>query len=289
MDLFLRKRLFLIAALLFCFAETAEAQTAGDSLAVVSASWRETKVCDGVVHRCAVFRDLYRGPQSVNVVEVDPDAGFRVGLAFDSCMEKTSRMAALHAAVAAINGSYYDMRQGNSACFLAIDRQVVDSTAKGEFMRVTGAVQIRKGKLKLIPWNRQAETRYRGKKGETVLASGPMMLENGALSDWSLCDEHFINAKHPRSAVAVTKDKKILLLTVDGRSPGNAIGVNIPELAHLARMLNGQEALNLDGGGSTTLWIAGTEDNGVVNYPSDNRRFDHAGERRVANIIYICR
>ncbi len=289
MDLFLRKRLFLIAALLFCFAETAEAQTAEDSLAVVSASWRETKVCDGVIHRNAVFRDLYRGPQSVNVVEVDPDAGFRVGLAYDSRMEKTSRIAVSHAAVAAINGSYYDMRRGNSTCFLAIDRQVVDSTTNGEFMRVTGAVRIRKGKLTLIPWDRQTETHYKGSIGQNVLASGPMMLENGVLSDWSACDENFINTKHPRSAVAVTKDKKILLVTVDGRFPGNAIGVNIPELAHLVRMLDGQDALNLDGGGSTTLWIAGTGDNGVVNCPSDNRRFDHAGERRVANIIYIYR
>ena len=53
------------------------------------------------------------------------------------------------------------------------------------------------------------------------------------------------------------------------------------------RVLGGEDALNLDGGGSTTLWLSGASDNGVVNYPCDNGRFDHAGERKVPNILYI--
>ena len=60
-----------------------------------------------------------------------------------------------------------------------------------------------------------------------------------------------------------------------------------PELAHLIRILGGEDALNLDGGGSTTLWLSGASDDGVVNYPCDNGRFDHAGERKVPNILYI--
>ena len=74
------------------------------------------------------------------------------------------------------------------------------------------------------------------------------------------------------------------MLTVDGRSKGNADGVSIPELAFLARMLGAEDAINLDGGGSTTLWL---KELGVVNYPSDNRRYDHAGERAVSNIVYF--
>ncbi len=283
----MRKISFVVFALLFGTFVKMEAQTPEDSLAIVSASWSETEVGRGVVLRSALFPQLYSGPQSVNVVEVTPKEGFKVGLALDGNMERTGRMAALHDAVAAINGSYYDMKRGNSTCFLAIDRQVVDTTITGEFSRVTGAVRIRKGKMKLIPWNREIEKGYKVRKRETLLASGPIMLENGAVSDWSGCAENFINTKHPRSAIAITKDKKILLVTVDGRSPGNAIGVNIPELAHLIRVLNGRDALNLDGGGSTTLWISGTEASGVVNYPSDNKTFDHAGERSVANAIYI--
>lgn len=64
-------------------------------------------------------------------------------------------------------------------------------------------------------------------------------------------------------------------------------GVSIPELAHLIRVLGGSDALNLDGGGSTTLWMEQTPDNGVLNCPSDNRKFDHQGERSIPNIIYV--
>ena len=120
-----------------------------------------------------------------------------------------------------------------------------------------------------------------------ILASGPLMLKDGQVCDWNSCEPNFIRTKHPRSAVATTKDGKILLITVDGRFPEQAGGVNIPELAHLIRVLGGEDALNLDGGGSTTLWLSGASDNGVVNYPCDNGRFDHAGERKVPNILYI--
>ena len=78
-----------------------------------------------------------------------------------------------------------------------------------------------------------------------------------------------------------------MLVTVDGRFPTHAVGMNIQELAHLVRVLGGVDALNLDGGGSTTLWLDGFLNNGIVNHPSDNRRFDHMGEREVSNILYI--
>ncbi|MBQ5396969.1 MAG: phosphodiester glycosidase family protein, partial [Alistipes sp.] len=79
----------------------------------------------------------------------------------------------------------------------------------------------------------------------------------------------------------------VVFITVDGRSAGNADGVSIPELAYLVKILGGYDAINLDGGGSTTLWLKDAPDNGVLNYPTDNKLFDHAGERSVSNIFYV--
>ena len=61
-------------------------------------------------------------------------------------------------------------------------------------------------------------------------------------------------------------------------------GMSLFELGVFLRSLKCQQAINLDGGGSTTMWI---KSQGVVNYPSDNQRFDHSGERKVANVIVI--
>ena len=113
------------------------------------------------------------------------------------------------------------------------------------------------------------------------------MLEDGDFSDWSRCSESFIKTRYPRSAIYTKRDGTIVMLTVDGRSAGNADGMSIPELAYLIKVLGGEDALNLDGGGSTTLWLKGAPENGVLNYPCDNKTFDHAGERSVANIVYV--
>lgn len=283
----MKRNLLLGIVLAVCSLGIVKGQTVLDSLAIVSAQWKIESPQKGIIHKYVSIPQLYQVPQSISLIEIDPGAGLKVGVTVSDKMRETSRMASEQGAIAAINGSYFDMKRGNSVCFLKVDRQVVDTTTLGEFARrVTGAVSIRKGKMKIISWNRQIEKQYKGKKG-IVLASGPLMLKDGRYCDWSLCEKDFIRTKHPRSAVALTKDGKILFITVDGRFPKHAGGVSIPELAHLIRILGGKDAINLDGGGSTTLWLSGAPDNGIVNYPCDNKRFDHRGERTVPNILYI--
>ena len=60
--------------------------------------------------------------------------------------------------------------------------------------------------------------------------------------------------------------------------------MTIAELTGLAQRLGLTNALNLDGGGSSTLWVL---PEGVINHPSDNGSFDHAGERIVPNAIVV--
>jgi exopolysaccharide biosynthesis protein len=45
--------------------------------------------------------------------------------------------------------------------------------------------------------------------------------------------------------------------------------------------------MNLDGGGSAAMWIKGKPHKGIVSHPSDNKAFDHLGERAIANAIVI--
>ena len=74
---------------------------------------------------------------------------------------------------------------------------------------------------------------------------------------------------------------------MDGRTPGGA-GLSTPALAQwLANELSVTHALNLDGGGSSTLFIRDCSLDGVVNFPSDNRQADSFGARRVGNGIYL--
>jgi hypothetical protein len=90
--------------------------------------------------------------------------------------------------------------------------------------------------------------------------------------------EGFINTRHPRTAVGISEDgTRLYLVTVDGRQPAS-VGMSLYELADLMTRLGAREALNLDGGGSTTL-VAGSR---VANRPSDP-----TGERPVSNAMLI--
>ena len=254
------KRNLLIAILILCSIGIIKGQTVSDSLVIMSARWKVESPQKGIIHKYASIPRLYQGTQSVSLIEIDPGAGLKVDIAVSGEMKETSRIASEYRGIAAINGSYFDMKRGNSVCFLKVGNQVVDTTTLSECkLRVTGAMHVHKGKIKLIPWSRQIEKEYEGETG-MVLASGPLMLKDGQICDWNSCGANFIRTKHPRSAVATTKEGKILLITVDGRFPEQAEGVNIPELAHLIRILGGEDALNLDGGGSTTLWLSGASD-----------------------------
>lgn len=86
-------------------------------------------------------------------------------------------------------------------------------------------------------------------------------LQEGAAPGFSAS---FVKSRHPRSAVGYNAEK-VFLVAVDGRQPGYSVGMSLPELAELMISLGAEEALNLDGGGSTTLWAEGK----VQNRPSD--------------------
>jgi hypothetical protein len=84
--------------------------------------------------------------------------------------------------------------------------------------------------------------------------------------------------RNPRTLAGVRPDGTLLLVTIDGRQPDWSVGVSFEEAADVMRSLGAREALNLDGGGSTTFTIGGA----VVNRPSDA-----TGERPVSDGLFV--
>ena len=87
----------------------------------------------------------------------------------------------------------------------------------------------------------------------------------------------------PRTAIGITKDNGIILYTIDGRQPGYSYGVQLKTLAQRMKELGCIDALNLDGGGSTSI-VSILPGEGVPtlrNNPSDGR------ERKVSTFFYL--
>jgi exopolysaccharide biosynthesis protein len=115
---------------------------------------------------------------------------------------------------------------------------------------------------------------------EFVLGAGPHLLHRGEqlAGEKESFPDGFYGQRHPRTALGVKADGTIVLATVDGRQPKTSLGMSIPELAALMAALGCVEAINLDGGGSTTMAVRGR----VVNSPSDP-----SGERPVSDALLV--
>jgi hypothetical protein len=117
-----------------------------------------------------------------------------------------------------------------------------------------------------------------GTPGAVDVVSGSAdILENGVIQYSASCNDDLC-LKNPRTAVGITATGGIILMVVDGRSPGSN-GLTLYQLGKELKALGAVNAVNLDGGGSATMWIKGM---GIVNHPTDS-----TGERPVSNAIVI--
>ena len=117
-------------------------------------------------------------------------------------------------------------------------------------------------------------------KTEDIVGGVPQLIKNGKIEiTWEeeKSSKSFVETRHPRTAVAKLKDGKFLMVTVDGRQK-ESVGMDLNELAALLLELGAVDAMNLDGGGSTTMFSQGK----VVNKPSDKE-----GERKVSDAILV--
>jgi exopolysaccharide biosynthesis protein len=115
---------------------------------------------------------------------------------------------------------------------------------------------------------------------EDIVGGVPQLVKDGKVDvtwEQEKTTKSFVETHHPRTAVAKLKDGKFLMITVDGRSEASG-GISLYDLAAYLLELGATDAMNLDGGGSTTMFLDGK----VVNHPSDKE-----GERKVSDALIV--
>lgn len=125
-----------------------------------------------------------------------------------------------------------------------------------------------------------------------LLQAGPMLLRDGAVVEGDpegfsagarQFDSDITAARHPRAAIALTQTH-VLAVACDGRADDEA-GMTLPELAAALRELGAHAALNLDGGGSTSLVSAGE----LVNVPREQHGIVLPHGRAISTAIVLRR
>ena len=267
------------------------AQTAAP---VVAAPANVQRIADGVelqrLHDPSLLSPA--GPVSVQALKLDPrKVRLELAAAKDRlpARESVADIAGRRKALAAVNAGFFVVETGAPAGLLKVKGRLLGGNS-----RARGAVAIleRQGRTLLL-FDRVSADRGRGSYAPSlgspvrdwqsarfaVGGAGLLMLNGRELDEWT--DERlsaaFDTTRHPRTMIG-DDGSSIWLVTVDGRQPPLSLGMSFAELKGLARRLGLHSALNLDGGGSTTMVVRGV----IANNPSDA-----TGPRPVSDAILV--
>lgn len=277
--------------LLFC---TTISFAQNDSITTVNTPWISSVIAPGVAHKQYHFKEgsLFGSAQFINLLEIKSGSTLKIEILPSPILIETSKLAKESGALAAINGSFFKFNyEHNTIDYNSVDyirKANIDLapntyTSGSRSMHQRGAIALHNGVLYILKAD-ELKSWESYILAEEVITSGPLLRIAGL--DEKLENSSFYTTRHPRTAVAKRENGDIILFTVDGRAKESA-GMSLEELQKILRWLGAKDIINLDGGGSTTMFIRGAPGNGVVNHPTDNRLFDNNGERKVANIIFV--
>lgn len=263
--------------------------------------WTIDTMANGFIHyQFAKYVQTQTANQFVNVVEIDltnPD--YELEFVSLGAQDTLSAVAANRGAIAAINGTY-EMDASYIKTNGTVHSTIALSSGHLRFWKHEGAISYNSGQDLTISYG--TKDGYAQSAYQNIFSGSPMLV-----SDYKKVGEDFIGdvsginlnnldyedyrrhqgVRHPRTVVAMTENKKLLLVTIDGRFPESA-GMTAKEVTQfMTSYFTPQNALNMDGGGSTTMFIKDKGFKGVVNYPTDNGLRNHYGQRMLRTFILV--
>ena len=262
-----------------------------DSVTFVKTKWLKTRVAKQVKLFKHHFnnKNLFAANENISFIEVK-NTGRKAVFAIDAEEKElitTSNFGLRDTAIAAINGNFFDVKNGGSVDFVRLNGKIINENRleknNQRARHQQAAVVIEHGKISIKKWDQTNDWETKLTE-QNIMLNGPLLFLNGIKEDLDTTD--FNRLRHPRTCLGIKPNGSVILLAIDGRND-NSAGASLPELTKIMSWLGCTSAINFDGGGSTTLWINGFADQGVINYPTDNKKWDHEGQRKVANVILV--
>jgi exopolysaccharide biosynthesis protein len=249
--------------------------------------WESEKIAPGLTWKSSHTFINDTVPQNINILIINTNKR-KLSLHYDPAQNVVlSRQAGKANAIAAVNAGFFNIKEGGSVTYIKTGGLITDSdTAKkwSKNANMTGSLLIDMDNKVILAQSKTNSWYDSHPEYPDVLVTGPLLLSSK--NKTVLPSTPLVVNKHPRTAIGKKGDHKIILVTLDGRTD-QAAGMTLTELADFMISLRCVDAVNLDGGGSTTMWIKGKPFDGVVNMPCDNKKFDHEGSRAVSDILIV--
>lgn len=237
-------------------------------LADADLDWSKEKVAPGLFWKSLDNVSLFGAQHQVNVLEVRNKRRVKIAYQQNQLMS-VAEFARHDTALAAINGTFTERPDGEPATFLKASWNVIDTTIANSLMEAPtefteGAFSVSYRGRANIDTARVLSYYMLADDFRDVILAGPVLLFEGRRRNLQSTD--FNDQRMARTCACLNNKNRLLLVTVDGGTPQTP-GMTAAELRELLLALDCVNAIHLASGQSTSMYVRGFGDDGLVNRP----------------------
>lgn len=239
---------------------------------LVPTDWISNEVAPGIVYTEIIYEDKDGAPVRAYAISVEKgsatiqttmpsDSADKIGTVAKMSSQLSAAVSNGKNVLAGVNADFFDMGGTNVMRGLCIkDGKLISGTGGRPWFGITHEGDAVMG-------TEDDYAAYRNKL-TTAVGASHVILKDGATDNLATSTE-FSYTRHPRTAAGVTADGTVVLIVVDGRQPSISNGASLADLAYIMASLGCVNAVNLDGGGSSTFILKNEQGNLVTeNSPS---------------------
>lgn len=250
--------------------------------------WTSFLVKRGITYKTGQMNLFGPELRRIYVLDVTLNESNTLGIGFSAVNQTTVEMCKSYNATAGINAGYFPMSgSSDKDPYIRIDGKTVQEGHLGVNQIFTNSALLIHNNVAIVRKFTESGTILNlvaasipVPVAENVIVCGPILVKDGVLEELSTTSSHNTSST-ARTGLGVTADgKRVFMVVVD--TGGDVKGVTTPQLAKILQALGTVNAMNFDGGGSSTMFVKDQGINGLVNLP-----YGSSTQRKVRSVIYV--
>lgn len=259
-----------------------------DQSKIATYDWTTHTAKPGVIYKTGEFNLFGATLRRIYVLDLALDEVNTLGIGFSTTNASTAAMCNDYNAVAGINAGYFPMSGAvDKDPYIRINGNTVqDGHLNVNPIFTNSALVIHNNVAAIRKFTtggrnqNQVAAAIPAAQAQNMIVCGPMLITSGVIENLDMSNPHN-SSQTSRTGLGVTADgKRVFMVVVD--TGGSVKGVSTLQMAKILQALGALNAMNFDGGGSSTMFVKGQGDNGRVNFPNGGTT-----QRLVRSVIYV--
>lgn len=255
---------------------------------VATYDWTTHTVRSGIIYKTGTFSLFGSKQRRIYILDVTLNSTNTLRIGFSSDNENTVDRCKSYGAIVGINGGYFTMSGTTEKNpYIRINGTTVQAGNTGVNPIFTNAVLTIKNNVASVSkvigsgWSLNLEAaKIPFSEASDVIVCGPILLTSGEIEDIDMSNSHNYSQTSRTGLGVLEEGTRVMMVVID--SKGSVTGVSTLQLAKIMQALGCVNAMNFDGGGSSTMYVQGQGDNGRVNFP-----YGGTWMRPVESVIYV--